>query len=62
MKNIFYLFIIYFFSLTSIQAQNKTDSYIQQYSTIAVMEMNRYNIPASITLAQGILESNEKVI
>ena len=38
-------------------AQNKTETYISEYSQIAVDEMNRYNIPASITLAQGILES-----
>jgi LysM repeat protein len=32
--------------------------YIQQYKDIAVNEMREYHIPASITLAQGILESN----
>jgi flagellum-specific peptidoglycan hydrolase FlgJ len=32
--------------------------YIQQYKDIAVKEMITYHIPASITLAQGILESN----
>ena len=31
--------------------------YIDSYSEIAMDEMRRYNIPASITLAQGILES-----
>ena len=31
--------------------------YIAKYSAIAVDEMNRYGIPASITLAQGCLES-----
>jgi hypothetical protein len=40
-----------------LSAQTKTEQYIEQYSQIAVEEMNRYNIPASITLAQGILES-----
>ena len=40
-----------------LSAQTKTEKYIEQYSQIAVDEMNRYNIPASITLAQGILES-----
>ena len=33
-------------------------SYIQSYKDIAIREMVRMNIPASITLAQGILESN----
>lgn len=34
-----------------------TDAYIEQYREIAVEEMQRTGIPASITLAQGILES-----
>src|ERR1700712_2913514 len=33
------------------------DSYIQRFKTIAVAEMNAYGVPASITLAQGLLES-----
>jgi len=32
-------------------------NYIQQYKNLAISEMHRYRIPASITLAQGILES-----
>jgi hypothetical protein len=31
--------------------------YIRKYSGVAVLEMQQYSIPASITLAQGILES-----
>lgn len=31
--------------------------YIDEYKNIAIREMNEYGIPASITLAQGILES-----
>lgn len=39
-------------------AQTKARSqYISEYSEIAIDEMNRSGIPASITLAQGILES-----
>ena len=53
-KYLFFLFL--FFSLLGF-SQNKTDSYISKYSSIAVVEMNKYSIPASITLAQGILES-----
>lgn len=34
------------------------DAYILQYRDIAVQEMKEFRIPASITLAQGILESN----
>lgn len=33
------------------------EDYIEMYSDIAVKHMQRYNIPASITLAQGLLES-----
>lgn len=33
-------------------------SYIEQYSELAVVEMHRSGIPASITLAQGLLESS----
>ena len=32
-------------------------NYIDQYKELAIREMLRYNIPASITLAQGIFES-----
>ncbi len=32
-------------------------NYIKKYAPIAVKEMHKYHIPASITLAQGILES-----
>ena len=32
--------------------------YIAKYSPLAVKQMHQYKIPASITLAQGILESN----
>lgn len=34
-----------------------TLAYIEKYKTIAIREMNQFGIPASITLAQGILES-----
>lgn len=34
------------------------NSYIQKYKDIAIREMKEYRVPASITLAQGILESN----
>lgn len=42
--------------LLSAQKQT-TNQYIEKYNKIAVKEMNRVGIPASITLAQGILES-----
>ena len=36
---------------------SKVDNYIQTYAEIAMEQMRQYKIPASITLAQGILES-----
>lgn len=55
------LFVSFFAALVcfSIKAQN-TDAvynYIAQYKQLAVDEMIRTGVPASITLAQGILES-----
>ena len=41
-----------------IPAKTTTLIYIDQYKEIAVAEMKRTGIPASITLAQGIIESN----
>ena len=41
-------------------SQNKSNAtldYIERYKDIAMREMQEYKIPASITLAQGILES-----
>jgi LysM repeat protein len=40
------------------QTRNKQyEAYIKKYRELAVEEMKRYHIPASITLAQGLLES-----
>lgn len=36
---------------------NHTEAYIYKFAPIAVKKMHEHNIPASITLAQGILES-----
>lgn len=40
-----------------VQAQTVYHQYIQQYAPMAQDQMRRYGIPASITLAQGLLES-----
>ena len=44
----------------SVKAQNNdaVTTYINQYKQLAIDEMIRTGVPASITLAQGILESN----
>ena len=49
---LFFLLLLFSFGNT----QNVRD-YIKEYKALAIDEMHRYNIPASITLAQGILES-----
>ncbi len=49
---------ILLFSFTAAFAQKeKVESYIAQFNEIAIKEMIRTGVPASITLAQGILES-----
>ena len=42
----------------SMSNEERTHWYVNTYPKIAINEMNKYNIPASITMAQGILESN----
>lgn len=52
------LLIISFLSYSqNIQRKKETLDYIDKYKDIAMTEMVKYKIPASITLAQGILES-----
>ena len=55
------LLLTFFVSCSFVlQAQNRNkqyENYIKEYRDIAVEEMKRYQIPASITLAQGLLES-----
>ncbi|MBR77246.1 MAG: N-acetylmuramoyl-L-alanine amidase [Flavobacteriales bacterium] len=57
MYNIRFIFIFLFLVPNISFAQNKTETYILKYRNLAVSEMKIYGIPASITLAQGILES-----
>jgi LysM repeat protein len=53
-----FAFILFAFSDTQIPEQKMTkEDYIEKFKSIAVEQMNLYGIPASITLAQGILES-----
>jgi LysM repeat protein len=55
--SIFFLFLCWSFSPCAGEDRNARKAYIQKYSQIAIREMNRSRIPASIKLAQGILES-----
>lgn len=50
--------IVYFIIAATLHAQTLTvQQYIDKYKDIAIAEMKRSGIPASITLAQGILET-----
>jgi LysM repeat protein len=54
------LFLIFIISCLTLQAQTRNkqyEDYIKKYRELAVEEMKKYHIPASITLAQGLLES-----
>lgn len=54
-----FLILSVLLGINASQAQSETTVvYIEQYKKIAVQEMKRTGIPASITLAQGIVESN----
>lgn len=57
-KIISLLFVLLFLSFTNSGDPEKSVlSYISEWRDVAVQQMNDYGIPASITLAQGILES-----
>ena len=57
-KQIISLVLILISFALSAQTRNKQyEAYIKQYRDLAVEEMKKYHIPASIILAQGLLES-----
>jgi len=57
---LFILIICFILPQSELYARNKQTpkEYIQKYKDLAIKEMKRTGIPASITLAQGLLESN----
>lgn len=62
MKKSCFILVLWCLVPVFLYGQNNTrnsvyDNYIRQYSGLAVEQMNRHGIPASITLAQGLLES-----
>lgn len=59
-KHIFIFILVGMYCCFSLQAQTRSrqyEEYIKKYRELAVEEMKKYHIPASITLAQGLLES-----
>lgn len=57
MKKIVFALLTIVASKTYPQVWNTEDQYIQRFAKYAVEEMEKYKIPASITLAQGLLET-----
>ncbi|WP_292010449.1 glucosaminidase domain-containing protein [Chryseobacterium sp.] len=57
MKRLFLLTSLLVLSKFSAQTWATDDQYIQRFAQYAVEEMEKYKIPASITLAQGLLET-----
>ena len=58
-RTLFALLVILLAAEISFAQQSETQlAYINRYKDIAIREMERAGIPASIKLAQGILESN----
>lgn len=54
-----FLFLFFVLHILLLGAQNiNPQQYISTYRDIAIREMIIYRIPASITLAQGIIESS----
>ncbi len=57
-KKIFYLLVIIVGVFTDATAQTLTpEQYIEKYKELAIREMKRMGVPAAITLAQGLLET-----
>ena len=52
------LLLVFLMPFSLLAQKTATLIYIDQYKDIAIKEMKRTGIPASITLAQGIIESN----
>ncbi len=57
MQKLKYTILLVCISLVGFAQNADYLAYIEQYKDIAIKEMHDYKIPASITLAQGILES-----
>ena len=57
MRKFIFAFTILLLSKATAQTWKNDEQYIQKFSVYAVEEMEKYKIPASITLAQGLLET-----
>ncbi len=57
MKKILYFILLFTAPMVTMAQSEIAKAYIQKYKHIAIKEMKRTGVPASITLAQGIVES-----
>ena len=57
-KTILLAAVMMLVTLKTVAQTNAYDLYISQYWSMAVEQMQSYRVPASITLAQGIIETN----
>ena len=57
MREKIFIVLMAMLSVSVAYGQSHQEKYIEKYSSIAVSEMYRSGVPASITLAQGLLES-----
>ncbi len=59
LNRVFLAIVILSVSLSVTAKERQTrEEYVEKYKAIAIAHMERYGIPASITMAQGILESD----
>lgn len=58
LKKTIVLLVLIYLSGSLFAQKNSREKYINKYKKIAIQEMERAGVPASIKLAQGILESN----
>jgi LysM repeat protein len=58
MKYLFFFLIVFFFSAGNIFSQEMTPGdYVAKYKDLAIREMKRMGVPAAMSLAQGLLET-----
>ena len=59
MKKGLIILSLLFVAVSAMAKERQTrEEYVERYKAIAIAHMERYGIPASITMAQGILESD----
>ena len=60
MKKLVVILLCAFIGVIAVAAKERQtrEEYVEKYKAIAIAHMERYGIPASITMAQGILESD----